>query len=125
MATILIIDDNDQTRRLIREILEQAGHTVHEAPNGEDGLHLVRQHPTDLVITDILMPEKEGLETILDLRQEFPHIKIIAISGGTERAHVNILDIARKLGAHKTILKPFEIQPFLKEVTEVLQSDLP
>ncbi|RMH02977.1 MAG: response regulator [Nitrospirae bacterium] len=120
MATILVIEDDDQTRHLIREILEQAHHTVIEAKNGDEGIKRFHRAPTDLIITDILMPEKEGLETIRELRREYPGINIIAISGGTERAHLNILDIARKLGATQTILKPFSMHTLLNAVHAAL-----
>ena len=82
MALILIIDDDDQIRRVLRKTLERDGYDVADAPNGKEGIRLYRENPADLVITDIIMPEKEGIETIRELRRDFPEVKIIAISGG-------------------------------------------
>lgn len=81
MATILIIDDEEPIRALLRTTLEAAGHEVMEAPNGRIGLELYRHRPTNLVITDILMPELNGLDLLLELTREFLHAKVIAISG--------------------------------------------
>ena len=81
MATILIIDDEEPIRALLRTTLEAAGNEVTEAPNGRIGLELYRHRPTDLVITDILMPELNGLDMLLELTREFLHAKVIAISG--------------------------------------------
>ncbi len=120
MKRILIIDDNEQIRSLLREILELANFVVADAPNGEIGARLFRQQPADLVITDIFMPEKEGLETIRELRREFPDVKIIAISGGGSRGELAYLPAAKKLGAHRTFIKPFELDEMLTAVRELL-----
>lgn len=82
MARILIIDDNDDLRTVICGVLESAGHEVVQAADGVQGIELQRRSPVDLAITDILMPEKEGVETIRDLAREFPALRIIAMSGG-------------------------------------------
>lgn len=113
MASILIIDDDDQVRHLVREAFEDAGHSVTEARDGLEGIEQYRRSVADLVILDILMPEKEGLETILDLCREFPTAKIVAISGGSERAHMNLLELAKRMGARYAINKPFEIHALL------------
>jgi DNA-binding response OmpR family regulator len=120
MKRILIIDDNDQVRSLLREMLELGHYTVIEAPNGDIGARLFRQQPADLVITDIFMPEKEGLETIRELRRDFPDVKIIAISGGGSRGDLGYLPTAKKLGAHRTFIKPFEMDELLSAVHELL-----
>jgi len=120
MKRILIIDDNDQLRSLLREILELGNYVVTEAPNGDIGARLFRQQPADLVITDIFMPEKEGLETIRELRRDFPDVKIIAISGGGSRGALGYLPTAKKLGAHRTFIKPFEMLELLAAVHELL-----
>jgi DNA-binding response OmpR family regulator len=120
MKRIMIIDDNDQVRSLLREMLELADYAVADAPNGEIGARLFRQQPADLVITDIFMPEKEGLETIRELRRDFPGVKIIAISGGGSRGDLAYLPTAKKLGADRTFVKPFEMDALLTAVHELL-----
>ena len=121
MPRILIIDDDPQARALLRQALERAGHTVLEAADGQEGLQYYRASPTDLIITDILMPEREGLETIMALRKEFPDVKIIAISGGGRAGRLDFLDIAARLGAQRTFRKPFNLRELLAAVREVVQ----
>lgn len=113
-ATILIIEDEEPIRMLLRTALETAGHQVREASNGRVGLALYRQSPVDLVITDILMPDMNGLDMILELTREFLNAKVIAISGGNEES--NVLDVAKLLGARQTLHKPFTMQQLLKAV---------
>jgi CheY-like chemotaxis protein len=121
VARILIIDDEDQPRRMLQQVLIRMGYEVVEARDGNEGLQLFRTSPTDLIITDILMPEKEGLETIIDLRREFPAVKIIAISGGGRTGNLNFLEVAKRLGAQRTLQKPFELQEMIAAVRELLQ----
>jgi CheY-like chemotaxis protein len=121
VARILIIDDEDQPRRMLQQVLIRVGYDVVEARDGNEGLQLFRASPTDLIITDILMPEKEGLETIIDLRREFPAVKIIAISGGGRTGNLNFLEVAKRLGAQRTLQKPFELQEMIAAVRELLQ----
>jgi two-component system response regulator (stage 0 sporulation protein F) len=113
-ATILIIDDEEPIRALLRFALEVAGYEVTAAANGRQGLERYRQRPTDLVITDMLMPELNGLDMLLDLTCEFLHAKVIAISGagGDE----NDLDVAKFLGARRTFQKPFSMPQLLAAV---------
>ena len=119
MATILIIDDEAPIRALLRTTLEAAGHEVTEAANGRIGLELYRHRPTDLVITDILMPELNGLDMLLELTREFLHAKVIAISGaGGEQ---NVLDVAKLLGARRTLQKPFSMTRLLDAVRYELE----
>ena len=120
MVRILIIDDEDQPRRMLQQVLTRAGYEVIEARNGNEGLQYFRARPTDLIITDILMPEKEGLETIIDIRREFPAAKIIAISGGGRTGNLNFLEVAKRLGAQHTLQKPFELQEMLGAVRDLL-----
>ena len=120
MASVLIIDDDPQVRDLLTQVMEEEGHTVATACNGEEGMNRYRTQPADLVILDILMPEKEGLETIREIRREFPKVKNIAISGGSERAKMNVLDVAGRLGAHRTLHKPFPLETFKNTVQSVL-----
>ena len=114
MATILIIDDDDLIRVLLRSALEEAGYEVTEAANGRQGLELYRHRPTDLVITDIIMPEINGLDMLLELTRQFLHAKVIAISGAGEEK--NVLDVAKLLGARQTFQKPFSMPHLLGAV---------
>jgi len=114
MATILIIDDEESVRALLRFALEAAGYEVTEAANGRQGLERYRQRPMDLVIVDMLMPVMNGLDMLLDLTREFLHAKVIAISGaGGEK---NVLDTAKLLGVRHTLHKPFSMDALLKTV---------
>lgn len=118
MSTILLIDDDELIRITVRRILESAGHTVVEAKNGDEGLRLVRTIPLDLIITDIIMPEKEGIETILEIRKLNKNIRIIAISGGGRAHTMDFLPLARRLGADQALRKPFTPDELL-EVTDL------
>ena len=122
MARILIIDDDDQLRHMLCQALGQAGYETVEARDGEEGLEHYRATPTDLIITDILMPGREGLETIMELRRADPGIKIIAISGGGQTGNMTFLEVARYLGAQRAFQKPFELRELLNAVREVLES---
>ncbi len=120
MGMILIIDDDDQIRRMLRKTLEHAGYKVMDAPNGKEGIRIYRENPADLIITDIIMPEKEGLETIMDLRREFPEVKIIAISGGGHIGPETYMEMAEKVGAQRTLSKPLEREKLLSTIKELL-----
>jgi two-component system response regulator (stage 0 sporulation protein F) len=113
-ATILIIEDEEPTRLLLRTMLEAAGHEVREASNGRIGLALYRDRPPDLVITDIRMPEMSGLDMILELTREFLNAKVIAISG--EQGEEQVLGVAKLLGARQTLHKPFSVEQLLNAV---------
>ncbi|HSR53503.1 MAG TPA: response regulator [Acidobacteriota bacterium] len=123
MSRILLIDDEDMTRNMLRQALELKGYEVHEASNGLEALRLQRETPCSLVITDILMPEKEGLETIVELRSECPDLKIIAMSGGGSAGKLNFLDAAGKLGAQATLQKPFELEKLFKTVKSLMEAE--
>ncbi|MCK4486272.1 MAG: response regulator [Desulfobacterales bacterium] len=120
MAKILIIDDEEQVRLYLRKILEPEGHEVEEASDGKVGIRLYREEPADLIIMDIFMPEKEGFETIRELRRDYPDVKIIAISGGGKRVDLEILPMAKRFGALRALAKPFTRQEMLDAVQEVL-----
>lgn len=120
MQRVLIIDDDEQVRALLIEILERAGYEVTEAVNGAEGLKFYRDRPTDLVITDLVMPEKEGVETIMEMRRDFPNVRIVAISGGGRSGMQNYLPIAAGLGARRTVAKPFTRQEILDAVSAAL-----
>jgi len=121
MDTILIIDDDNQFRAMLRQMLEREGYKVVDAPDGKEGIRIYRVKPTDLIITDIIMPEKEGIETIMELRREFPDVKIIAISGGGHLGPAEYLKIAKGLGAQYTLSKPFEREELLEAVRELFK----
>ena len=119
MARILVIDDAEFVRAVVRSILERDQHEVTEASNGEDGLVLFREQPADLVIVDMRMPVKSGAQVIEELKKDFSDVKIIAISG----SQTTFLDTARKLGAHRTFGKPFHVGEFLDAVKKLLGED--
>jgi len=123
MPSILVVDDEDQIRLLIRETLEQVGYHVTEARDGKEALEQYRLVPADLVIMDILMPNQDGLETTVALRREFPDVKVIVITGGSDMiGMLNFLDVAKMLGAHSTLQKPFEMKALLDTVQAELQA---
>ena len=114
---ILIVEDDEEVRGLIRQTLENAGYGVREAANGIEAIRPAEEAAFDLVITDILMPEKDGLETIIHLRRENPGTKVIAISGGHNEL---FLRNARGLGALSVVTKPFTPKTLLGVVAEIL-----
>jgi len=116
---ILVIEDDDSVRKLIRRILEGAGYTVLEAPDGVQGVQVYREQHPDLVLTDIFMPGKEGLETILELGLLDPEVRIIAVSGGGNMGILNPLPMAAKLGALRTLSKPFSGKELVDLVEEI------
>jgi len=120
MARILLIDDDDALRTVLRLSLVHFGHTVIEARDGKEGMLLFPQAAADLVITDIVMPEKEGLEVLMELRKRSPGIKVIAISGGGRVNPTDYLHIARKLGAAKVLAKPFSSEALMAAINELL-----
>ena len=121
MARILIMDDDNQFRVMLRIMLENAGYKdIEEAENGQIGMKLIRKDHFDLVITDIIMPDKEGIETIMEIRNEFPAIKIIAMSGGGKIGADSYLVMAGHLGAGRTLAKPFQQSELANAVRELL-----
>ena len=119
MASILIIDDEEPIRALLRFALESAGYEVTEAANGRQGLERYRQQPTDLVIVDMLMPVMNGMDMLLDLTREFLDAKVIAISGAGGAQ--NVLDVAKLLGAREIFQKPFSVAQLLDAVRYELE----
>lgn len=122
MAAILIIDDEELVRYSVRKVLDRLGHEITEAENGAEGLALINQQPFDLIITDIIMPEKEGIETITELRRTHPNLKIIVISGGGRTGKKDYLRMASRLGARHTLAKPFRAEALIEAVDDCLQA---
>lgn len=119
MANILVVDDNLAFLEIQTEYLRRAGHDVTPAANGIEAMNRVDSHRFDLVITDLIMPDKEGVQVIMELRRKHPGIKIIAMSGGGRVNAEDYLAIARRLGAAKTLSKPFTGDELLAAVAEV------
>jgi DNA-binding response OmpR family regulator len=119
---ILIIDDDSEVRSLLRRTLSQAGLEVFTAANGDEGTSLCRQRPMDLVIVDMIMPDKDGLETLMEIRRGSPKARIIAMSGAPRTNVMDPLSVALKLGAIASLAKPFTPNEFLKYVTDRLPS---
>lgn len=119
-ARTLIIDDDDLVRDTLSRMLIAADYEVVDAANGDEGLQAYRSDIFDLVITDILMPVREGLETIRELRRADPEMKIIAISGGDRTSNKMYLNMAEKLGAREILGKPIRRQDLLAKIDAVL-----
>jgi CheY-like chemotaxis protein len=120
MSRILVVDDDEGFRWVLCQTLLSAGHEVLGAGDGREAVTLCRQQPVDLVVTDLVMPEKEGIETILEVRQIQPDLKIIAMSGGGHIFWTDCLQFARDLGANRTLAKPFTAQEVIETVASLL-----
>jgi len=121
MDCIILIEDVDNIRGNLKKALEYEGHEVFDAPDGKDGVRLYRERYADLVITDILIPKKDGVEIIIELRRDFPDIKILAITGGGRIGSEYYLGMAKLLGAQDTLGKPFKQKDFVKSVRKLLK----
>jgi DNA-binding response OmpR family regulator len=124
MARILLIDDDDAFRGMLRKLLTHFGHTVIEGRNGKEGLKLFGHAHADLVITDIVMPEKEGIEVLMELRQKQTPVKIIAMSGGGRGMAADYLLLAKRMGAAKVLTKPFSHEVLMAAINELLAEGL-
>lgn len=120
MSRILIIDDDPDIRRLLKGALERSQHEILEAANGIEGMRRWREGNPDLVITDLVMPEKDGLDTLFEMVSLDPRVKVIAMTGGNWREAVDRLHDARLFGAVRTVAKPFTLSEMLRVVGEVL-----
>ena len=120
MPRILLVDDDDLFRTMLRRKLVNLGHEVREARNGKEAEKSFEQETPDLVITDLVMPEKEGLETIRDLRRRHPGVRIIAMSGGGRIDPLDYLQIAKAMGAARVLPKPFADEDLVEAIEEVL-----
>jgi len=120
MSRILIIDDNTSMREVVSEMLQQAGYETVDVENGRFALQVHRESPVDLIITDLFMPDTDGLEIINQFRHQYPEVKIIAVSGGGSRGLVELLSVAKKMGAERALMKPFSWEELLAAVQGVL-----
>ena len=124
MSRILVIDDDNAMRGTIRKILEREGHEVFDAPNGKLGLQMFRDGGADVVVTDLIMPEKEGIETIIELREVSEDVRILAMSGGEfVSAGEGRLADAEVLGADMSLAKPFTVDQLRAAVASLLKRD--
>ena len=132
MAKIIVIDDEEDIRNVLKEVLCRAGHDVEVAANGDDGIQLLRDHGADLVVTDVIMPGKDGVDTAYEIRMEFPNTRIIVISGGGKVTPIDYepeaisttayLASATAAGADMTLTKPFDRDEILDAVSELLRT---
>ena len=120
MASILVIDDEFYIREILFQALSRAGYNVSCAANGKVAINIMKEKKFSLIITDLIMPEKEGIETIIEVKSSFPDLKIIAISGGGRGSPYNYLNIAKNLGAHKVFEKPFDLNEILLAVKNLI-----
>lgn len=120
MAGILLVEDNNDLRGMLKNSLEKSKYVVIEASNGREALQKYKSLLVDLVVTDLLMPEQDGIGLIMELKKMKPDIKIIAISGGGKAGPANYLNIAETLGADAVFAKPFSLHQFMDRVNELL-----
>ncbi len=125
MARILLIDDEKAMRDAVEKILIRAGHSVKIAGNGKEGLASIQDMPPDLVITDIFMPEKDGIETIVALRKTLKDLKIIAMSGGGRASNFDFLQLSEKIGADAVLKKPLRMADLIATVDRLLKTAPP
>lgn len=123
MADIIVIDDDPNILTVLYNMLVKGGHTVRIAHDGNEGVRLFSERRADLIVTDIIMPEKDGMETILDIRRKDRTVKIIAISGGADFVPDHYLDTAQLFGAHRILEKPFSLDQLLCVVEDLLGSE--
>lgn len=123
MALILVVEDDEAIREIITEVLYAEGHDILQSCNGAQALKLLRGNPVDLVITDIIMAEKDGIEMLYELRKYYPEVKSIAFSGGGKIGGTTYLALARSLGARCVLSKPFPISSLLIAVNNILKPE--
>ena len=120
MPSILIIDDEKEICTVFKMALERAGYSVRTAMDGDAGIRMFKENPADLLIVDIIMPDKDGIETIVETRRTFPDVKIVAVSGGGRISSDEYLKMAKTLGANRTLEKPVTREVLLKTVKELV-----
>lgn len=123
MPLILLVDDDDALRTMLLRTLQKMGHDVMVASNGNQALRLCETEPPQLVLTDLIMPDKEGLETIATLHRRSPDIRVIAMSGGARINASDMLKIARHMGAHAVLQKPFSNDELAIAIDAVLRNE--
>jgi len=120
MARILVIDDQESIRRVVRRALEQEGHQVLDASDGEMGIAVLARHSADVVITDIFMPGQDGIVTLRQIRKRFPTVQVIVMSGGDSTGTLDLRQDAEFLGAVRSLQKPFTARELVELVRGVL-----
>jgi CheY-like chemotaxis protein len=123
MTNILVLEDEEACATALRFLLENAGYKVDTATNGAEGLELHRSHEYQLVISDLIMPQMDGLETIVELVSQNPAVKVLALSGGLSemnRSNDVLLPLAKNVGAHRSMSKPYNPEELLETVAEML-----
>lgn len=125
MARILIVDDEPDILVILERMLHKMNHQTILAGNGNEAVQRLEENPVDLVITDLIMPESEGIETIAVIRKRWPRVKIIAMSGGGRQSPVPYLALAATLGADATLAKPFDRAALVDTLRHVLEPDDP
>jgi len=121
MSRILVVDDDSSIRAMLQSVLSAEGHEIVTADEGASACARMRQVAFDLVITDIVMQNQDGIETILAIRREWPHVPIVAISGGGQYAWTDVLDAAALFGASRTLVKPFAMSTLLTCIRELVR----
>ena len=122
MTNLLLIEDNDQVRDIIHQCLETEPYVIHKSNSGLGGLALYQQKAIDIVLLDLFLPDKDGLEIIKAIRKMNPRAKIIAMSGGFQKGEIDILGIAKRLGAATTLSKPFSMEELLAVVKHLVSN---
>ena len=119
-ANVLVVEDDAELLQIMARSLEGAGHVVTQAPNGEAGLRLFRAEPPDLVVCDIVMPDRDGIELIPEMKALHPAVKIVAISGRQHIGALDVLNLAKRMGADATLAKPFAMDALVALVGSLL-----
>lgn len=117
---VLVVDDNPDMRSFVKIVLERAGFEAQVAADGQRALELQREHPADVLITDIFMPERDGIELIQQFKSMFRQVKIIAMSGGGQVSRKDYLPVAADLGAEAVLQKPFSAETLLKTLQDLV-----
>ena len=124
MAMILIVEDDQVVRKVVARALNEMAHDVLQAANGVEALKLYKENPTDLVITDLIMPEKDGIELIRELQEIRADVKVIAMSGGGRHGKLELLDLAEAFGAQRVLSKPIHIDDLTEAIEDVLNTNI-